>query len=188
MHSFRNGMNSWQSVSGPVDTPSKNRPVQARLRERSQSSRQSNWHLPWHLNSLPRPPILPPHSGHTQFIMLEIISRVALDPLHRTTDIAHLIQYVSERQCQSRLERKTPRDDWYISELESHYCPMHFTFHSFENNQGLHPVRGASPICCVLGSPTVEMVTVVKASVFQLAQAPHCLFQNLDHAARWLRR
>jgi hypothetical protein len=133
----------------PVDTPSKNRPVQARLRERSQSSRQSNWHLPWHLNALPRPPILPPHSGHTQFIMLEIISRVPLDPLHRITDIAHLIQYVSEQQCLSRLERKTPRDNWYISELESHYCseleshycPMHFTFHSFDNKQGLHPVR-----------------------------------------------
>jgi hypothetical protein len=31
-------------------------------------------HLPWHMNSLPGPPILPPHSGQTQFKMLEIRS------------------------------------------------------------------------------------------------------------------
>ena len=31
-------------------------------------------HLPWQMNSLPGPPILPPHSGQTQFKMLEIRS------------------------------------------------------------------------------------------------------------------
>src|SRR5947208_17023452 len=38
--------------------------------------------MPWHLNSLPRPPILPPHSGHTQFRMPETTSAVALTVLH----------------------------------------------------------------------------------------------------------
>ena len=39
---------------------------------RSQVRRQSVRHSPWHLNSLPRPPILPPHPGHTQFRMPDI--------------------------------------------------------------------------------------------------------------------
>jgi hypothetical protein len=156
----------------------KNRPVQARLRERSQSSRQSNWHLPWHLNSLPRPPILPPHSGHTQFIMLEIISRVVLDPLNRITDIAHLIRYVSEQQCQSRLENKTLRDDWYIS--ESHYCPMHFTFHSFENKQGLHPVRAKLLYVLCFRLPDCRDGDSCKASVFPVGTSSSLAVSNLD--------
>src|SRR5882762_2059956 len=51
-------------------------------RSRSQIGRQSVWHSPWHLNSLPRPPILPPHSGHTQFRMPEITSAVSVIVLH----------------------------------------------------------------------------------------------------------
>jgi hypothetical protein len=40
----------------------------------SQIRRQSVRHSPWHLNSLPGPPILPPHPGHTQFRMPDITS------------------------------------------------------------------------------------------------------------------
>src|ERR1700745_1306250 len=48
----------------------------------SQPGRQSFWHSPWHLNSFPRPPNLPPHSGHIQFKMLETTSSVALKLLN----------------------------------------------------------------------------------------------------------
>lgn len=40
----------------------------------SQIRRQSVRHSPWHLNSLPGPPILPPHPGQTQFRMPDITS------------------------------------------------------------------------------------------------------------------
>ena len=43
----------------------------------SQARRQSVRHSPWHLNSLPAPPILPPHSGHTQFRMPDTTSELA---------------------------------------------------------------------------------------------------------------
>ena len=44
---------------------------------RSQMRRQSARHSPWHLNSSPRPPILPPHSGQTQLRMPDITSEFA---------------------------------------------------------------------------------------------------------------
>src|SRR5579863_1373912 len=47
-------------------------------------SRQSLWHVPWHLNSLPGPPILPPHSGHMQFKMPETTSSMVLTSFRRT--------------------------------------------------------------------------------------------------------
>jgi hypothetical protein len=65
-------------------------PRQSQLPSKSHTRRQSIWHLPWHLNSLPRPPILPPHSGHTQFRMLETTSVVALNELNLTNDIRTL--------------------------------------------------------------------------------------------------
>lgn len=56
---------------------------QPRVAERrSQITRQSVWHWPWHLNSVPRPPILPPHSGQIQFKMPETTSVVLLTLLN----------------------------------------------------------------------------------------------------------
>jgi hypothetical protein len=48
--------------------------------KRSHVNRQSVLHSPWHLNSFPRSPILPPHSGHIQFKILETISVVLTLP------------------------------------------------------------------------------------------------------------
>jgi hypothetical protein len=48
----------------------------------SQIGRQSVRHSPWHLNSLPIFPILPPHSGHTQFRMPDITSAFVLAAPH----------------------------------------------------------------------------------------------------------
>ena len=69
---------------------------------RSQMGRQSVRHSPWHLNSWPRPPILPPHSGQIQFRMSDITSALALTVLHlincittspiRKNDLLSLIQ------------------------------------------------------------------------------------------------
>ena len=40
----------------------------------SQKARQSVWHRPWHLNSRPGVPMLPPQPGQMQLRMLESMS------------------------------------------------------------------------------------------------------------------
>jgi len=67
-------------------------PIPNSAEARSQAGRQSVRHSPWHLNSWPRSPILPPHSGHTQFRMPEITSALDLTVANLMTDIKHLLQ------------------------------------------------------------------------------------------------
>lgn len=59
-----------------------------------QTARQSARQRPWHLNSSPGPPIRPPHSGQTQFRMLETISAIGLKGTNVVNDTAaHLCSY-----------------------------------------------------------------------------------------------
>ncbi len=64
----------------------------------SQIGRQSVPHLPWHLNSLPGPPILPPHSGHTQFTIPDKTSLPCLIALCLTSSISPSLSRV-HRPC-----------------------------------------------------------------------------------------
>src|SRR5215472_716358 len=58
------------------------------VRTEFQRARQSIRQRPWHLNSSPSPPIFPPHSGQTQFRMLEITSAIGFTEISIIEDMA----------------------------------------------------------------------------------------------------
>jgi len=60
----------------------------------SQTWRQFFSHFPWHLNSCPLPPMLPPHSGQMQFIMLEITSEAALKAFNLRYAMYHPLSHL----------------------------------------------------------------------------------------------
>src|SRR6266851_2913670 len=87
--------------------------------------------MPWHLNSLPRPPILPPHSGHTQLRMPETTSAVALTVLH-LINIIHTPPITPNYQRSlTPFRREIPRDFGTfptVPKRESQNCCVHFQF------------------------------------------------------------
>ncbi len=82
MHCSQHGCFLLREHDSSNQAPTDRRRVIRSRKRLCQNGRQSVWQWPWHLNSFPGPPILPPHSGHTQFKILDTMSDADLKLLN----------------------------------------------------------------------------------------------------------